>query len=48
MTILQDVGNGLLREVGAVTGIAPGEQIMACRMMAKKDMLIAKPIPYSQ
>ncbi len=40
VTIMQDVGNGLLREVGSVTGIAPGEQIMACRMMGDKGYVV--------
>ena len=40
VTVLQDVGNGLLREVGSVTGIAPGEQIMACRMMGEKGYVV--------
>ena len=40
VSILQDVGSGLLREVGSVTGIAPGEQIMACRMMGEKGYVV--------
>jgi uncharacterized secreted protein with C-terminal beta-propeller domain len=40
VTILQDVGTGLLREVGSVTGIAPGEQIQACRMMGDKGYVV--------
>ncbi len=40
VTVMQDVGNGLLREVGSITGIAPGEQIMACRMMGDKGYVV--------
>ena len=40
VTILQDVGNDLLREVGSVKGMAPGEQIMACRMMGDKGYVV--------
>jgi uncharacterized secreted protein with C-terminal beta-propeller domain len=40
VTVLQDVGNGLLRSVGEITGIAPGEQIQACRMMGDKGYVV--------
>jgi len=38
--VLQDTGKSLLAEVGSVTGIAPGEQIFACRMMGEKGYLV--------
>jgi len=40
VSILQDVGTGLLREVGSVSDIAPGEQIQACRMMGEKGYVV--------
>lgn len=40
VTVLQDVGTGLLRSVGEITGIAPGEQIQACRMMGDKGYVV--------
>ena len=40
VTILQDDGAGLLQETGSVTGIAPGEQIRAVRMMGEKGYVV--------
>ena len=38
--VLQDTGKSLLAEIGSVTGIAPGEQIFACRMMGNKGYVV--------
>jgi uncharacterized secreted protein with C-terminal beta-propeller domain len=40
VTILHDGGEGVLNEVGSITGIAPGEQIRACRMMGEKGYVV--------
>jgi len=40
LTVLLDNENGLLEEVGSVTGMAPGEQIFACRMLGTKGYIV--------
>jgi uncharacterized secreted protein with C-terminal beta-propeller domain len=40
ITILHDGDDGTLDEVGSITGIAPGEQIRACRMMGSKGYVV--------
>lgn len=40
VNVLRDDGNGRLNTVGSITGIAPGEQIYATRMMGPKGYMV--------
>lgn len=40
VTVLQDDGAGSLEKVGEITGIAPGEQIYAARMLGAKGYMV--------
>ena len=40
LTVLHDDEDGLLEEMGSIPGLAPGEQIQACRMMGEKGYIV--------